>query len=66
MYRSELTTSPMGVRICVCILDDMVDLHDAEEASDGAKAFDVGCVTRDSWGSSLLILPQVRDYFAYD
>lgn len=39
---SELTTSPMGVRICVCILDDMVDLHDAEEASDGAKAFDVG------------------------
>lgn len=35
------TKTTIGARICVFLLDDMVTLYDAEEGSDGAKAFDV-------------------------
>ncbi|KAJ7493437.1 spinocerebellar ataxia type 10 protein domain-containing protein [Mycena galericulata] len=31
-----------GVRICVSLLDNMVRLYDAEDASEGARAFDIG------------------------
>ncbi|KAF5352890.1 hypothetical protein D9757_012091 [Collybiopsis confluens] len=37
-----LTRTAIGARICVTMLDDMVKLYDADEASDGARAFDVG------------------------
>ncbi|KAJ3720947.1 spinocerebellar ataxia type 10 protein domain-containing protein [Lentinula raphanica] len=37
-----LTRTSIGARICVLLLDDMVKLFDAEEGSDGARAFDVG------------------------
>jgi len=37
-----LTKSKIGIRVCVCMLDGMVSLYDAEDGSDGAKAFDVG------------------------
>ncbi|KAF8909342.1 spinocerebellar ataxia type 10 protein domain-containing protein [Gymnopilus junonius] len=37
-----LTRTKVGVRICIGLLDNMVGLHEAEEGSDGAKAFDVG------------------------
>ncbi|KAG1746702.1 spinocerebellar ataxia type 10 protein domain-containing protein [Suillus paluster] len=40
--RSLLTRSRVGARICITLLDRMVSLHDAEESSDGAKAFDYG------------------------
>lgn len=32
----------MGARICITLLDRIVLLYDAEESSDGAKAFDYG------------------------
>lgn len=41
-HRKMLTKTTIGARICVTLLDQMVKLYDAEEASDGAKAFDVG------------------------
>ncbi|KIK61590.1 hypothetical protein GYMLUDRAFT_243286 [Collybiopsis luxurians FD-317 M1] len=37
-----LTRAAIGARICVALLDNMVKLYDADEASDGARAFDVG------------------------
>ncbi|PPQ90769.1 hypothetical protein CVT25_010158 [Psilocybe cyanescens] len=37
-----LTKSNVGVRICIGLLDNMVRLHEAQEGSEGAKAFDVG------------------------
>ncbi|KAJ3935187.1 MAG: spinocerebellar ataxia type 10 protein domain-containing protein [Lentinula lateritia] len=37
-----LTRTPIGARICIILLDDMVKLHDADEGSEGARAFDVG------------------------
>ncbi|KAG0709195.1 spinocerebellar ataxia type 10 protein domain-containing protein [Suillus ampliporus] len=40
--RSLLTRSRVGARICITLLDRMVSLYDAEESSDGAKAFDYG------------------------
>lgn len=39
-----LTRTPIGARICIILLDDMVKLHDADEGSEGARAFDVGQV----------------------
>ena len=39
---SLLAKSRVGARICVNLLDRMVLLYDAEESSDGAKAFDYG------------------------
>ncbi|PPR03220.1 hypothetical protein CVT26_008068 [Gymnopilus dilepis] len=40
--RQLLAKTKVGVRICIGLLDNMVSLHEAEEGSDGAKAFDVG------------------------
>jgi len=41
--RSTLfTTTPLGLRIIVTILDRMVSLHDVEELSDGGQAFEIG------------------------
>jgi len=37
-----MTRTQVGVRICIVLLDNMVRLHEAEEGSEGAKAFDVG------------------------
>ncbi|KAF9258921.1 hypothetical protein L218DRAFT_876002 [Marasmius fiardii PR-910] len=37
-----LTRTPIGARLCVCLLDNMVKLYDAEETSEGGLAFDVG------------------------
>jgi ataxin-10 len=41
--RSILSTTSVGVRLCMRLLDGMVRLYDAEEVSDGGKAFDIGC-----------------------
>ncbi|KAF9648887.1 hypothetical protein BDM02DRAFT_3095712 [Thelephora ganbajun] len=41
--RSTLfTTTPLGLRIIVTILDRMVSFHDVEELSDGGQAFEIG------------------------
>ncbi|THU91515.1 hypothetical protein K435DRAFT_232145 [Dendrothele bispora CBS 962.96] len=37
-----LTRTTIGSRICVLLLDNMVKLYDADEGSDGGKAFDTG------------------------
>ncbi|KZT01323.1 uncharacterized protein LAESUDRAFT_664148 [Laetiporus sulphureus 93-53] len=37
-----LIRSPRGPRLCICVLDRINSLVDAEEATDGAHAFDVG------------------------
>ncbi|KAJ7746864.1 spinocerebellar ataxia type 10 protein domain-containing protein [Mycena maculata] len=37
-----LTRTVAGVRICVSLLDNMVQLYDAEDGSEGARAFDIG------------------------
>ncbi|KZS99695.1 uncharacterized protein LAESUDRAFT_732963 [Laetiporus sulphureus 93-53] len=37
-----LIHSPRGPRLCICMLDRINSLVDAEEATDGAHAFDVG------------------------
>ncbi|KAF9563954.1 hypothetical protein CPC08DRAFT_299078 [Agrocybe pediades] len=37
-----MTKTQVGVRICVVLLDNMVRLHEADEGTEGAKAFDVG------------------------
>ncbi|KAJ7623465.1 spinocerebellar ataxia type 10 protein domain-containing protein [Roridomyces roridus] len=37
-----LTRTVAGVRICVHLLDNMVRLYDAEDGSEGARAFDIG------------------------
>ncbi|KAG1750046.1 spinocerebellar ataxia type 10 protein domain-containing protein [Suillus occidentalis] len=39
---SLLTKSRGGARICITLLDRVVLLYDAEESTDGAKAFDYG------------------------
>ncbi|KAJ3878910.1 spinocerebellar ataxia type 10 protein domain-containing protein [Lentinula edodes] len=41
-HRKMLTRTPIGARICIILLDDMVKLYDADEGSEGARAFDVG------------------------
>ncbi|KAF9221388.1 hypothetical protein BS17DRAFT_797175 [Gyrodon lividus] len=40
--RTLLTQTQVGARICLVLLDRMVNLYDAEDSSDGAKAFDYG------------------------
>ena len=40
--RQLLTKSKVGVRVCIGLLDNMVCLHEAEEGTDAAKAFDFG------------------------
>ncbi|KAF9245294.1 spinocerebellar ataxia type 10 protein domain-containing protein [Melanogaster broomeanus] len=40
--RTLLAGSPVGARICISLLDRMVTLYDAEDASDEGKAFDYG------------------------
>ena len=40
--RQLLTKSKVGVRVCIGLLDNMVRLHEAEEGTDAAKAFDIG------------------------
>ena len=42
--RRLLTKSKVGVRVCIGLLDNMVRLHEAEEGTDAAKAFDIGYV----------------------
>ena len=37
-----LVSTPIGIRACIYLLDDMLKLYEAEEASYGAQAFDVG------------------------
>ncbi|KAF7356869.1 Ataxin-10-like protein [Mycena venus] len=37
-----LTRTVTGVRICISLLDSMVQLYDADDASEGARAFDLG------------------------
>ncbi|KAL0953516.1 hypothetical protein HGRIS_004740 [Hohenbuehelia grisea] len=37
-----LCKTAIGCRICVSLLDGMLKMYDAEEASEGAKAFDIG------------------------
>ncbi|KAF8967697.1 spinocerebellar ataxia type 10 protein domain-containing protein [Flammula alnicola] len=37
-----LVKTKVGVRICIGLLDNMVNLHEADEGSEGAKAFDIG------------------------
>ncbi|KAJ7695081.1 spinocerebellar ataxia type 10 protein domain-containing protein, partial [Mycena rosella] len=37
-----LTRAVTGVRICISLLDNMVRLYDAEDATEGARAFDIG------------------------
>lgn len=37
-----LTRSASGVKICISLLDNMVRLYDAEDATEGARAFDIG------------------------
>ncbi|KAK6992602.1 Ataxin-10-like protein [Favolaschia claudopus] len=37
-----LTRTVNGVRICISLLDNMVQLYDADDASEEARAFDVG------------------------
>jgi ataxin-10 len=39
-----LTATPTGLRLCKRLLDGMITLYEAEEISDGGKAFDVGYV----------------------
>ncbi|KAJ7113709.1 spinocerebellar ataxia type 10 protein domain-containing protein [Mycena crocata] len=38
--RTRMTV--VGVRICISLLDSMVQLYDADDASEGARAFDIG------------------------
>ena len=42
MCRVMLCTTPVGARVCISLLDRMVELFDAPDPSDGAKAFDIG------------------------
>ncbi|KAJ7035643.1 spinocerebellar ataxia type 10 protein domain-containing protein [Mycena alexandri] len=37
-----LTRTETGVRICISLLDSMVQLYDADDATEGARAFDIG------------------------
>jgi len=40
--RQLMVESNVGVRIYIGLLDKMVMLHEAEEGSEGARAFDIG------------------------
>ncbi|KIJ20811.1 hypothetical protein PAXINDRAFT_160284 [Paxillus involutus ATCC 200175] len=40
--RGLLAETRVGARVCVALLDRMVNLYDAEDSSDGGKAFDYG------------------------
>jgi ataxin-10 len=40
--RQLMVKSKVGIRMSVVLLDKMTLLHEAEEGSEGAKAFDVG------------------------
>jgi ataxin-10 len=40
--RQLMVESNVGVRICIGLLDKMVTFHEAEEGSEGARAFDIG------------------------
>jgi hypothetical protein len=42
MCRVMLCTTPVGARVCISLLDRMVELFDAPDPSDGAKVFDTG------------------------
>lgn len=37
-----MVKSNVGIRMSIALLDKMIVLHEAEEGSEGAKAFDVG------------------------
>lgn len=41
-FSQLLVKTKVGVRMCIGLLDNMVKLHEAEEGSEGAKAFDIG------------------------
>lgn len=40
--RGLIAETQVGARICIALLDRMVTLYDAEDSSDGGKAFDYG------------------------
>ena len=40
--RGLIAETRVGARICITLLDRMVTLYDAEDSSDGGKAFDFG------------------------
>jgi hypothetical protein len=42
LKRRLLAETRAGARICIALLDRMVTLYDAEDSSDGGKAFDYG------------------------
>ena len=44
VFRQLMVKSKVGIRMSIALLDKMVVLHEAEEGSEGAKAFDVGWV----------------------
>ena len=50
LSRNLLTRTPSGSRVCIGILDDMIRLHEADEGSDAAKAFDTGSVVYTALG----------------
>ncbi|KAF9453597.1 hypothetical protein P691DRAFT_658323 [Macrolepiota fuliginosa MF-IS2] len=37
-----LCKASVGVRVCVCLLDNMLRLFEAEDGTEGARAFDIG------------------------
>ena len=41
-FSQLLVKTKVGVRMCIGLLDNMIKLHDVEEGSEGAKAFDIG------------------------
>jgi ataxin-10 len=40
--RKLLIRAPIGSRLCIILFDNMASLYDAQEGSDGARAFDIG------------------------
>jgi ataxin-10 len=42
LLSTMLGRSTIGARVCVTLLDNMVKLFEAEGASQGAQAFDIG------------------------
>lgn len=41
-YRTMLTRTVVGARVCISLLDNMLKLYEVEESSVGAQAFDIG------------------------
>lgn len=41
-YSKMLTSTTAGIRVCISLLDDLASLYDADDSSEGARAFDVG------------------------